>query len=119
MQAYPDASDHEIEEAMQSAWSCFHSFRRRPGTDRANLLLGIARHLNESMDHLVSVADAETSLGKDRLYSELNRTISELKLFATLAESVDGMRRGATARVAYLPGESPGSRIALANATAR
>ena len=87
MQAYPDASDHEIEEAMQSAWSCFHSFRRRPGTDRANLLLGIARHLYERKDQLVSVADAETSLGQDRLYSELNRTISELKLFATLAES--------------------------------
>ena len=87
MQAYPDASDHVIEEAMQSAWSCFHSFRKRPGTDRANLLLGIARHLYERKDQLVSVADAETSLGQDRLYSELNRTISELKLFATLAES--------------------------------
>lgn len=87
MQAYPDASDHVIDEAMQSAWSCFQSFRKRPGTDRAKLLLGIARHLNEQKDQLVSVADAETSLGQDRLSSELSRTISELKLFASLAEN--------------------------------
>jgi alpha-ketoglutaric semialdehyde dehydrogenase len=84
---HPDASPHEVDEAMESAWSCFPSFRKQPGKERARLLRSIARHLEESKDKLVSVADFETSLGHDRLQFELKRTISELELFANLAES--------------------------------
>jgi NADP-dependent aldehyde dehydrogenase len=84
---YPDASPHAIDEAMESAWSCFQSFRKQPGKGRASFLRSIARHLEESKNKLVLIADSETSLGHDRLEFELNRTISELELFANLAES--------------------------------
>jgi len=84
---HPDASPHEIDEAMESAWSCFPSFRKQPGKGRAKLLRAIARHLEERKDQLVLMADSETSLGHDRLRFELKRTISELELFADLAES--------------------------------
>jgi 2,5-dioxopentanoate dehydrogenase len=87
MQAYPDESDHAIDEAMQRAWSCFHSFRKLPGKKRANFLHSIARHLDESKDKLVEEANSETSLGHDRLQFELNRTVLELELFANLAET--------------------------------
>jgi hypothetical protein len=84
---HPDALPHEIDEAMENAWSCFSSFRKQPGKDRARLLRSIARHVEESKDKLVSAADFETSLGHERLQFELKRTISELELFAKLAES--------------------------------
>ena len=84
---YPDASPHEIDEAMKGAWSCFASFRKQPGKERGRLLRTIARHLEEEKDQLVLIADSETSLGHDRLGFELKRTIAELELFAGLAES--------------------------------
>ena len=85
-QEYPDASPLDIDEAMEGAWSCFSSFRKRSGKDRASFLLAIAEHLRESEDELVLLAESETSLGHDRLHFELKRTISELELFADLAE---------------------------------
>ena len=84
---YPDASPHEIDEAMKGAWSCFASFRKQPGKERGRLLRTIARHLGEEKDQLILIADSETSLGHDRLGFELKRTIAELELFAGLAES--------------------------------
>lgn len=86
-QAYPDTPPNAIDEAMESAWSCFPSFRKQSGRDRAKFLLSIARHMEESKDKLVLIADSETSLGHDRLEFELKRTISELELFADLAKS--------------------------------
>jgi 2,5-dioxopentanoate dehydrogenase len=86
-QAYPDTSPHAIDEAMESAWSCFPSFRKQSGKDRAKFLRSIARHLEESKNKLLLIADSETSLGPNRLEFELKRTISELELFADLAES--------------------------------
>jgi len=86
-QAYPDTSPHAVDEAMESAWSCFPSFRKQSGKARAEFLLSIARHLEENKNKLVLTADSETSLGHDRLEFELKRTISELELFADLTES--------------------------------
>ena len=84
---HPDASPHQIDEAMESAWSCFPPFRKQPGKARAMFLRDIARRLEENKDQLVLLADTETSLGHDRLQLELKRTISELELFADLAKS--------------------------------
>ena len=85
---YPDASPHEIDEAMKDAWACFASFRKQPGKERGRLLRTIARHLEKrSWSTRQKLADSETSLGHDRLGFELKRTITELELFAGLAES--------------------------------
>ena len=84
---HPDASPHQIDEAMESAWSCFPPFRKQPGKARAMFLRDIARRLEENKDQLVLLADTETSLGHIRLQLELKRTISELELFADLAKS--------------------------------
>ena len=85
-QEYPDASPLDIDEAMEGAWSCFSSFRKRSGKDRSSFLRAIAELLKERKDELILLADSETSLGYDRLHFELKRTISELELFADLAE---------------------------------
>ena len=84
---YPDASPQEIDEAMIRAWACFPCFRKQPGKERGKLLRAIAKHLTKEKKRLVLIAEAETSLGHDRLEFELKRTIAELVLFADLAEN--------------------------------
>lgn len=84
---YSDASPQEVDGVMESAWSCFATFRKLPGKNRGIFLRSIASHLARSEDNLVLTADSETSLGPERLQAELKRTISELELFADLAES--------------------------------
>ena len=82
---YSDASPQEVDGVMESAWSCFATFRKLPGKNRGIFLRSIASHLARSEDNLVLTADSETSLGPERLQAELKRTISELKLFADQA----------------------------------
>jgi len=84
---HPDASLQEVDGVMESAWSCFSIFRKLPGKDRGMFLRSIATHLTTRKDNLVLIADSETSLGPERLHAELKRAISELELFADLAES--------------------------------
>ena len=72
---------------MKGAGPAFASFRKQPGKERGRLQGTMARHLEEQKDQLVLIADSETSLGHDRLGFELKRTITELELFAGLAES--------------------------------
>ena len=68
---YPDASPHEIDEAMKGFGPALHPFENNRVKKGGRLLRTIARHLEEQKDQLVLIADSETSLGHDRLVFEL------------------------------------------------
>lgn len=53
---------------------------------RAQLLAAIADELDTDRSVLVEVADRETALGPDRLASELDRTLYQLRAFAEIVE---------------------------------
>ncbi|ROS38469.1 aldehyde dehydrogenase (NADP(+)) [Amycolatopsis thermoflava] len=61
-----------------SAWAA------TPHHHRARALDGIAAALEDDVTGIVEVAAAETSLGRDRITSELARTTFQLRLFADL-----------------------------------
>jgi NADP-dependent aldehyde dehydrogenase len=55
-------------------------------TARADLLRACAASLQQAGDHIVTVADRETALGRPRLTGELARTCGQLRLFAEVVE---------------------------------
>jgi len=84
---FPDAAPEEINDVMEQAESCFRTFRKTKGPQRAAFLLCLAEHLQLNTERLLLLADSETSLGRQRLELELNRTIGVIRSFAHLAES--------------------------------
>jgi NADP-dependent aldehyde dehydrogenase len=55
-------------------------------TARADLLRACAASLEQAEEHIVTVADRETALGRPRLTGELARTCGQLRLFAEVVE---------------------------------
>lgn len=56
---------------------------------RARMLNGIAAELQQDREVLVDVADRETALGVQRLNSEFDRTIFQLRMFADVISDTD------------------------------
>jgi 2,5-dioxopentanoate dehydrogenase len=81
---FAETTDEEIEAAFQKASNSFLRFRNSLGTERAELLLLIAKKIDENREDLVSIYQLESALPKDRANIELNRTIFQLKEFANL-----------------------------------
>jgi NADP-dependent aldehyde dehydrogenase len=79
-----EASDVEIELALSKADSCFLAYASLPSLRRAEFLLKIAEKLYENRQILKEYYCLESSLPESRAEVELNRTIHQLKEFATL-----------------------------------
>lgn len=82
---YQDASAAEIDAAVEAASSAFPTWRELPGV-RATLLRAVAEAIEGLGDELITVADAETGLGHDRLIGERARTCAQLRSFAGLLD---------------------------------
>jgi alpha-ketoglutaric semialdehyde dehydrogenase len=79
-----EASDIDLELALSKADSCFLAFASLPSLRRAEFLLKIAEKLDENRQILKEYYCLESSLTESRSEVELNRTIHQLKEFATL-----------------------------------
>ena len=86
-QHFPDATHEQIDEALESASSCFIKFSKKKGSERSNFLNSIALRLESKKSEVIEIANTETKLGPQRLGSECKRTILQIKEFANLAET--------------------------------
>jgi NADP-dependent aldehyde dehydrogenase len=72
----------EVDERCRAAALAAPTLAAMSPADRAALLDGLARALRDHQEDIVTLADAETSLGRPRLTGELERTAGQLELFA-------------------------------------
>ena len=79
---YKDATNHEVNEALEQSWNAYREFRKWDLKERASFLKAIAKEMEEAGNELLAVADKETSLGQARLTTELKRTIFQLNSYA-------------------------------------
>ncbi|MBM3453204.1 MAG: aldehyde dehydrogenase (NADP(+)) [Bacteroidetes bacterium] len=77
------ASDEEIEIALQSASISFDSFAQSTPQKRSLLLLQIVAELIEIQENIKHIYCKESGLSTDRFFIEFNRTINQLRLFAS------------------------------------
>jgi alpha-ketoglutaric semialdehyde dehydrogenase len=69
---------------MENAHSAFQLYRRISPKDRALFLETIGKEIDKIREELVAVAGRETHLPAARLNGEINRTIGQANLFASL-----------------------------------
>jgi NADP-dependent aldehyde dehydrogenase len=79
-----EATEAEINRAVEWAQGAFNHFRFDSKEQRAALLDRIAEEILALGDELLQVANAESGLPLDRLTGERGRTVNQLKMFAAL-----------------------------------
>jgi 2,5-dioxopentanoate dehydrogenase len=81
---YSDATPREVDALARAAENVAPAFARTTGEERAQLLEAIAGELLDRTDALIARAHLETGLPQARLEGERNRTVGQLRLFASL-----------------------------------
>jgi 2,5-dioxopentanoate dehydrogenase len=81
---FHEATEAEAGRALQLAEKAFPEYRHKSADAVAKFLEAIATGLEALGHELIARAHAETALPEPRLLSERGRTISQLKMFATL-----------------------------------
>lgn len=82
-----EASDEEIEAAVQAAVAAFRSFRSTTDEARASFLEAIAEEIEKVGDELLDVYCAESGLPRGRAEGERGRTVFQLRSFAAFLRS--------------------------------
>jgi alpha-ketoglutaric semialdehyde dehydrogenase len=82
--AFHEASDAEVNRALETSAAAFGVYRDTSGTARAALLEAIATEIEALGDALLQRANAETGLPVARITGERARTCGQLRLFAQL-----------------------------------
>lgn len=85
-QVYTEASDKEIDKALELASEAFKTFRNTSGRQKAAFLNAIADEILALDDILIQVYCSETGLLEGRAKGERGRTVGQLRSFATLVE---------------------------------
>jgi NADP-dependent aldehyde dehydrogenase len=83
---FKDATNSEINEVMNKAWSAFLQYRKYSLKQRASFMHSIARALENSGDELIQTAMQETNLPEARLKNERARTVFQLDSYADACE---------------------------------
>lgn len=86
---YVDATEVEIQQAMELATTAYRQIKRLPREKRAELLEAIAEEIEDLGEPLLKRASGETALPLPRLIGERGRTTAQMRLFA------DEVREGA------------------------
>ncbi len=81
---FHDATEDEIDGALQEADAAFAADEGRRPEDRADLLDGMADRIETLGEPLVERVAAETALGAGRIRGERGRTTAQLRMFARL-----------------------------------
>ncbi|MCH6552281.1 MAG: aldehyde dehydrogenase family protein [Planctomycetes bacterium] len=80
--AFAEATEAEVDRALQAAARAFESYGRLPGTQKATFLEAVADKILALGDALIERAGAETGLPAGRLTGERGRTVNQARLFA-------------------------------------
>jgi len=83
---FADATETEVNTAIESAQQAFTSYSQLSPEKRANFLRTIGEQIIALGDELVETACAETGLPAMRIQGERGRTVGQLGLFADLLE---------------------------------
>lgn len=83
-EAFSVASEEEIELAINKAGAAFPVFSALPASARAGFLEAIAEEISAIDEVLVARANMETGLPPGRLNGEKDRTVNQLRLFASV-----------------------------------
>jgi NADP-dependent aldehyde dehydrogenase len=86
---FTDATNEEIDKAMQQAWAAFHAYRKLSLKQRADFMRAAAKEIEYLGDELLMVAGAETNLPEARLRNERTRTMFQLTSYADACERGD------------------------------
>lgn len=81
---FHEATEDEIDRALQAAEAAFEADQARPAEDRARLLERIADEIEALGDPLIERVCAETALPEGRVRGERGRTTGQLRMFAAL-----------------------------------
>lgn len=85
-EVFVEATEKEVNEAVDLAVKAFKAYRKKSSTERANFLRAIAKNIMD-LDHvLVERAMAETALPEGRIQGERGRTCNQLNAFADIIE---------------------------------
>ena len=79
-----EATDEEIEEAVQKAKSAFLTYRNFSGIEKANFLNSIADEIIALGDKILDVYVQESGLPRGRAEGERGRTVGQLRAFADM-----------------------------------
>jgi NADP-dependent aldehyde dehydrogenase len=82
--AFYEASQKEINEAIEKAKDAFQQYRNKTGKEKADFLEAIADEIIALDTSLITRAMEESGLPEARLAGERGRTVGQLKLFAQL-----------------------------------
>jgi alpha-ketoglutaric semialdehyde dehydrogenase len=82
-----DASQDEINNAVERSWQAFQQYRNLTLKKRAEFLRAIAAQLDQIRQQVLSIAHEETHLDIPRLEVELNRTLWQLTSYAAACEN--------------------------------
>lgn len=82
--AFHEATDDEIDRALQAAEEAFEANQTHPPETRAQLLDRAADEIEALGERLVERVCAETGLGEGRVRGERGRTTNQLRMFADL-----------------------------------
>lgn len=83
---FNEATEPEINKALQLSWQAFEQYRLMPLAKRALLMRAIAIELEATGDELLQTAMRETHLPEARLRNERGRTIFQLNQYAGVCE---------------------------------
>jgi len=83
---FHEASNSEVEKAIELAWQSFKGFQNTPSIEKASFLREIASQIEGLGDELIDVYCQETGLPEGRAKGERGRTCFQLRTFADLVE---------------------------------
>ena len=83
---FTEASDQEIDRAVQLAWEAFKEYRNASGRQKSAFLRAIADEIESLGEELLRTFCAESGLPKARAMGERGRTVFQLRSFAELVE---------------------------------
>src|ERR1044071_2492916 len=84
--AFKDATQQEIDQALENAQQAFLTYKNFDGKRKAEFLRAIANEIEALGDTLVKAAMEETNLPEARIISERGRTTSHCRMFADMVE---------------------------------
>ncbi|MGC3944276.1 MAG: aldehyde dehydrogenase (NADP(+)) [Chryseolinea sp.] len=87
-----EATDEEINDAVEAAVDAFGVYGKLPHTSRAKFLRTIAQEIEQLGEMLLETASSETGLGLERLRGERGRTMNQLNAFASFIEDGSWLR---------------------------
>lgn len=83
---FVQATNSELEIAVQKAVTAYEHYRRKSGKERAAFLRAIADEIELLGAQLIERTMAESGLSEGRLLGERGRTVNQLRLFASVLE---------------------------------